>query len=631
MAPAPAELRTRVNDLIDAALTLERAHADDIAAVPGNQRASARNLLHYLAVRRRDVRDLQRDLSALGLSSLGRMESQVLATLRAVSTALAALDGQAATGAANVPVPVGPGEGRALLAGHADAAFGTAGDDGVRVMVTAPSEAADDPELIVRMVRAGTTVLRINGAHDGTDEWRRMIANLRAAEETTARRCRVAFDLGGPKLRTGPLAPDVPVVKFKPERDELGRVVAPALVAFCEAGADPPTTSAPPLTVPSSFTDRARVGDRVRLRDARGRKRTLDVVATSAGVVVASSERTGYITDDTRIRLRRDGSTVVAVQPIDLPRRPRKLRLREGDELLLTRGRGEGADAVYDGDGEVVQPARIDCTLAEVFDTVRPGQRIMFDDGEIEGRILAVAPGEIRVRVVAPASKKLGADKGINLPEVTFDISAVTDRDRADLATIAADVDLVSLSFAQRRDDVLALYDELERLGAHDVGVVLKIETRAGFENLPSLLLAALRRSPCAVMVARGDLGVELGFERLAEVQEEILWLCEAAHVPVIWATQVLESLAKDGTPSRAEVTDAAWSARAECVMLNKGPHIVRTITFLRDVLARMGAHRDKGTSLMRRLDVAAPSTPGLAAGPTANGAASEHLSRREW
>jgi pyruvate kinase len=129
-------------------------------------------------------------------------------------------------------------------------------------------------------------------------------------------------------------------------------------------------------------------------------------------------------------------------------------------------------------------------------------------------------------------------------------------------------------------------------------------------------------------MVARGDLGVELGFERLAEVQEEILWLCEAAHVPVIWATQVLESLAKDGTPSRAEVTDAAWSTRAECVMLNKGPHIVRTITFLRDVLARMGAHRDKGTSLMRRLDVAATSAP--EPGLVANGSVAEHLSRRE-
>ena len=77
-------------------------------------------------------------------------------------------------------------------------------------------------------------------------------------------------------------------------------------------------------------------------------------------------------------------------------------------------------------------------------------------------------------------------------------------------------------------------------------------------------------------MVALGNLGVEIGFERMDEIQEQILWICEAAHVPDIWATQVLESLVQRGLPSRAEVTDAAMSRRAECVMLNKGPNILR-------------------------------------------------------
>jgi pyruvate kinase len=105
-------------------------------------------------------------------------------------------------------------------------------------------------------------------------------------------------------------------------------------------------------------------------------------------------------------------------------------------------------------------------------------------------------------------------------------------------------------------------------------------------------------------MVARGDLALEVGFERLAELQEEILWLCEAAHLPVIWATQVAESLAKDGLPTRAEVTDAAWASRAECVMLNKGPHIVDAIRFLNDVFSRMHQHQDKRTPLLRRLSI---------------------------
>lgn len=134
---------------------------------------------------------------------------------------------------------------------------------------------------------------------------------------------------------------------------------------------------------------------------------------------------------------------------------------------------------------------------------------------------------------------------------------------------------------------------------------MLKIETKQGFHNLPSILLTAMR-SPCfGVMIARGDLAVECGFERMAEVQEEILWLCEAAHVPVIWATQVLESVAKKGTPSRAEITDAAMGHRAECVMLNKGPYILNAVRTLDDILSRMQAHQIKKSSMLRELRLA--------------------------
>ena len=157
------------------------------------------------------------------------------------------------------------------------------------------------------------------------------------------------------------------------------------------------------------------------------------------------------------------------------------------------------------------------------------------------------------------------------------------------------------------------LHRELDRLGRGDIGVVLKIEHRTAFERFPDLLLAALSRPRAAVMVARGDLAVEIGYSRLAEVQEEILWLCEAAHVPVIWATQVLENLAKRGAPTRAEVTDAAWSSRAECVMLNKGPYIADTIRFLDNVLTRMHEHQSKRTPMLRRLSIAGgtPATQG--------------------
>ena len=157
------------------------------------------------------------------------------------------------------------------------------------------------------------------------------------------------------------------------------------------------------------------------------------------------------------------------------------------------------------------------------------------------------------------------------------------------------------------RVDVELLEEHLHRLGAGHMGIVLKIENRPAFENLPRILLTALRSPPVGVMVARGDLAVEVGFERLSEVQEEILWLCEAAHVPVIWATQVLEGLAKKGAPSRAEVTDAAMSNRAECAMLNKGPNIVETVSFLRGILSRMDAHQHKRRATWRRPSTTPP------------------------
>lgn len=201
---------------------------------------------------------------------------------------------------------------------------------------------------------------------------------------------------------------------------------------------------------------------------------------------------------------------------------------------------------------------------------------------------------------------KLRAEKGINLPDSELPVSALTDEDRAHLAFVAEHADLVGLSFVRSPADVAVLHDALDALGRRDIGIVLKIETKAGFESLPRILLQAMRRPPIAVMIARGDLAVELGFERLAEVQEEILWLCEASHIPVIWATQVLDTLARTGIPSRAEVTDAAASVAAECVMPNKGPHVEEALRTLVDILRRMERHHYKKRSIFRKLRVSA-------------------------
>jgi pyruvate kinase len=235
-----------------------------------------------------------------------------------------------------------------------------------------------------------------------------------------------------------------------------------------------------------------------------------------------------------------------------------------------------------------------------------PGQPIWFDDGTIGGVIEKCAGDCLLVRVTTakPDGSKLRPERGINLPEATLSMPALTTKDLHDLADVVEWADAIELSFVQRPEDVLALRDALHQHDADGMGIILKIETRRAFAELPRLLLAAMQQRSCGVMIARGDLAVEAGFERMAEIQEEILWIAEAAHVPTIWATHVLDNLAKKGTLARAEMTDAAMSARAEAVMLNKGPFVIAAIDTLDDILGRMKGHHSKKRSLFRALRI---------------------------
>ncbi len=280
----------------------------------------------------------------------------------------------------------------------------------------------------------------------------------------------------------------------------------------------------------------------------------------------------------------------------------RPIPLKAGDLIVLTKS-PQSAPAT-------VTPPRIPCTLPAALEQVRSGERVWFDDGKLGGVVEDVLPEGVSVRITyaRKGQRKLLPDRGINFPESAIDIDGFTDKDREDLALVVRYADSVGLSFAQRVVDVGALQRRLAELGAPRLGLVLKIETRRGFEALPQLLLEPVGEHPLGVMIARGDLALEVGYERLAEVQEEVLWLCEAAHVPVIWATQVLESVSKNGMPTRAEITDAAMSQRAECVMLNKGAHVVKTVHVLDDILQRMEAHQRKKSATLRPLRVSSGS-----------------------
>ena len=598
------ELESDVRSLRTALLTAESARRDEIEAVHPAHRRSAANLVHYLELRRHDVRDLQRRLGGLGLSSLGRAESHVLATVEAVLAVLARLldceiDAPAAT--------IGLEEGPQLLRVNADRLLGAEPPRrSTRMMVTLPGESARRPDLISDLVAHGMDLARINCAHDDEAFWLEMANQVRAAAAELGVSCLVAMDLGGPKLRTGPLQAGPRVVKVSPKRNALGQVVVAALVrlsATDDGSAESATgTGRKPAvtTVPvddAAWLRRRRVGDRIVLRDARGSNRTWEVVEVDWTGVVVSLTQSTYISTGTRLIARRGGDDDITRVGL-LPIIEQAHRIVRGDTIVLTTSLEPAPVASA---GEV---HRIGCTLPEAFQHAQPGERVWLDDGKIGGHITGVVDGEIELIVTdaPPGGANLRAEKGINLPDTDLRMAALTDRDLIDVQFVAKHADLVNLSFVREPSDVRQLRDELTRLGAPDLGIVLKIENATAFANLPELLLAAMHHEKVGIMIARGDLAVEVGYERLAEVQEQVMWVSEAAHVPVIWATQVLDTLARTGRASRAEVTDAAMSVRAECVMLNKGPYITDAMLTLDSILGRMQEHHNKKHSLLRRL-----------------------------
>lgn len=480
-------LRRAIDELRTNACALEAELSGEIGRLSPTYTAAGRNLAHYLALRQHDVRELQGSLAALGLSSLGRSERCVMATLNAVSHALARLADESVEERAAPPPPVAFQAADELLRQHTGALLGPAPSGrAARIMLTLP--AGTGASEIEALLAGGADVVRLNCSKDSPSEWSEIVERVRFLAKARCRPCAILCDLAGPNPRTASL---------RGESDVIARVGVGARLLLARPGLE---LEAPML----------------------------------------------------------------------------------------------GAAAV------------LGCTLPEVLDDLVPGERVFYDDGKLSGVVREVRPEGVLLEVVWAKKDqvKLRPAKGLNFPDSTLRLPALTPKDREDLSFVARHADMVGLSFVRSVEDVEMLQGELERLGASELGIVLKIETARAFQELPRLLLAAMRSPRVGIMVARGDMAIELGFERLAEAQEEVLWLSEAASVPVIWATQVLESLNKTGIPSRAEVTDAAMASRAECVMLNQGTHLLAALRFLNDVLERMEQHQQKKRSMLRRLRI---------------------------
>jgi pyruvate kinase len=238
---------------------------------------------------------------------------------------------------------------------------------------------------------------------------------------------------------------------------------------------------------------------------------------------------------------------------------------------------------------------------------LKKGDRVYIDDGMIKGFIEKPGEEKAAMRVVRISSSKqyIKEGKGINFPDTVIDISPLTDADKANLPFICEHADMIGFSFVRYAADLKALFTAMDKHPTKQPQLIIKIETTEAVKNLPSLLLTGMQKSVFGVMIARGDLAVEIGFERMGEIQEEILWICEAAHVPVIWATQVLENLNKSGLATRSEITDATHAAMAECIMINKGDHTIEVIEALRDILQRTGGHHLKKRYTFRPLSIA--------------------------
>jgi pyruvate kinase len=571
--------------------------------------ASAANLAAYVALRRLDLTDLQPRLAALGLSSLGRCEGHVLASLDAVLDALRRMCKRQASrrdrverSAAMQAAPLLLKQATARLLGAPPYPRRT------RFMVTLPASAAHDARLVGALVEHGMDCARINAAHDDVETWTAMRRQVERAAARHGKTVKILVDLPGPKLRIGPVAAGPPVLHLTVKRDQEGRLLAPAQAILDGSGAAGREGERVPgqprlpgrLNVPQDWVRRLRPGDAIALRDLRGRPRMLRVAKRiEADQAWVECERGAYVAPGTVLVHRGEKGERNRAKVGPFEARPARIRVMTGEHLLLSPVADAGRPERRRGDGRLEAPAVVGCIEPSIFEHLEAGHSVKIDDGKITAQVERLDRSGAMLRVVQapPRGARIGPDKGLNFPDTRLPPHGLDQRDRTALRFAAEHADIIGYSFVQSGAELDALHEHLAKLTRRKLGVIAKIETAAAVENLPDIIVHGASHGAFGVMIARGDLAVEIGYLRLAEVQEELLWLCEAARVPVVWATQVLEGLIKGGAPTRAEITDAATAERAECIMLNKGPYLVEALDTLGNLVGRMARHQSKKTA----------------------------------
>lgn len=458
-----------------------RKYKDNTAQLHAGQSRSAMNLIHYLSLRNKDIRELQDLLHIYGLSSLASSEGHILRQVQSILERLGKVykPGQISKCDYNF--------GKKILHRRSQLLFGDKGQSLIpHIMVTFDASFADNYGLIKTLLQNGMNVARINCAHDDETVWSRMLYQIRKASRKTGLECKIYMDLAGPKIRA----------KLTHRGKDEGKV-----------------------------------------------------------------------------------------------------KVKEGDLIWLAE------DASDFGKKDIV----IHPNETGIVECLKKGNRVLIDDGVIKAEVINVEDGKAKLRIVRISSLKsqIKSGKGINFPDSLLHIPSLTEFDMQCLPFICEHADIVGYSFVRYPSDLEILQKSLKRITDTPPHIIIKIETPEAVQHLPALLFQGMHEEVFGVMIARGDLAVEIGFERMGEIQEEILWICEAAHVPVIWATQVLETLNKSGMATRSEITDAAHAAMAECIMINKGDYTIEVIETLRDILSRIGGHHIKKRFTFRPLNIA--------------------------
>ncbi len=456
--------RNELGRIRNAVVGREHAFEEELSLVHDVHRERARNLVHYLAFRECDGEELHEHLECLGLDPLADVEWDVLGRIDRVLQRLNEMSGSPGRHV-DTPGSAGHCSRREFLRLRTDVLFGSPPPGrNARIMLTLPSEAADDAGVVRAFAAGGADCFRINCARDGRETWQRCIDHVRH-EGAGGKQPLIFMDLGGSKLR----------------------------VASC----------------------------------AEGRQSIL---------------------------------------------------LERGSTLFISRTN--------------VPPSRlpgIAVNNPSVLDGVLPGHRVWFDDGKIGGIVAGIEPDALRMEIThaKEGGKKLRLDRGVNFPDSLLRMSALTQKDLDDLPFAAGHADFLALSFIRTPSDVDQFRTALLEVTDSPPAIVVKIETREALRHLPGLMLAGMRLDRVAVLLARGDLAVECGIEEMAHIQRNVLRYCAAASLPLFWASGVLERTSRTGEPTRAEITDAEESARAQCVMLNKGPKTMDALRLLGDLLTR--------------------------------------------